>query len=54
LEQDLDERKTTELDYDEEMSIAINAQERLQANGAALSGLMVNADFDQSYIITAT
>lgn len=50
----MDERKLTELDYDNDMSIAINALERVQANGSALSGLMVNADFDQSYIFTAT
>jgi len=50
----VDEKKIPDLNYDEEMTHALNILEKIQANGSALVSLMINSDFDSSYIITAT
>ena len=52
LEYDLDELKKTQLNYDEEISRALNSSEKL-IPGAALASLMVNQEFDSSFIIFA-
>ena len=54
LEEDIDEKKLKQLNYDLEISRALNAEEKKIANGAALASLMVNDDFFQSYIVFAT
>ena len=54
LEEDVDEKKIPDLNYDEEMTHALNILEKIQANGSALVSLMINSDFDSSYIVTAT
>ena len=52
LEEDLDAHNKTQLNYDEEISSALNSLERA-IPGAALASLMVNQDFDSSYVIFA-
>ena len=53
LEEDIDERRLTDLNYDEDITHALNSLEKVQANGTALVGMMINSDFDSSYVITA-
>ena len=53
LEEDVDVKKLKVLNYDEEISRALNAQEKLIGHGSALASLMVNDGFEQSYIIFA-
>ena len=52
LEDDVDVQKKTVLNYDEEISRALNSMER-SIPGAGLAALMVNYDFDSSFVIFA-
>ena len=52
LENDLDVQGKSVLNYDEEMSRALNSIER-SIPGAGLAALMVNEDFDTSFVIFA-
>lgn len=52
LEEDLDGKGKQQLNYDAEVTRALNSAERT-IPGAALASLMVNQDFDSSYIIFA-
>ena len=45
-------QKLTVLNYDEEVSHALNSMERT-IPGAGLAALMVNYDFDSSFVIFA-
>lgn len=51
---DLDVKGLASVNYDTEISLALNAAEKRIGNNAALVSMMVNGDFDSSYIIFAT
>ncbi len=53
LNEDIDIKRLSQLNYDEQMTRALNAEEKLISRGAALASLMVNDGFEQSYIIFA-
>lgn len=54
LDEDLDVKRLANVNYDTEISLALNAAEKKIGNNAALVSMMVNGDFDSSYIIFAT